>query len=257
MYLPVTDRDRKLPKGKPLRIVMADSDATKVAEVAAYVGGKIPSTIRVCNRYPELLPLLKEELPDLLFLGFFDALNFFSICRMCRKNYEDLSIILLSRQTVIDDEMRRAASTQGATDIISTDLTELARILQPFMVSTAISFVGTGQTILTAMNEINEVGSNFFGPLAQGNYWRKSHVQLLDAYPTLPKWSANYFGMISCDEAVLQSQLTEQDLQGLRQWVHLYICECQRVIVDFGDILQNSALSPSAVQLLPAPVFFG
>jgi CheY-like chemotaxis protein len=257
MNLPATDQDIKLPNGGPLRIVMADSDATKIAEVAAYVGGKIPSTIRVCSRYPELLPLLKEELPDLLFLGFFDALNFFSICRMCRKNHEDLPIILLSRQAVIDDEMRRAALTQGANDIVSTDLGELARILQPFMVSTAISWVGTGQTILTAMNEINGVGSNFFGPLAQGNYWRKSHTQLLDEYPTLQKWSADHFGVMSCDKAVLQSQLTGQDLRGLRKWVHLYICECQRVIIDFGDILQNSDLSPAAIQLLPETFFLG
>jgi hypothetical protein len=255
MYSQVPDRDIKLPNGGPLRIIMADSDATKAAEVAAYVGGKIPSTIRVCNRYPELLPMLKEELPDLLFLGFFDALNFFSICRMCRKNYADLPIILLSRQAVIDDEMRRAALTQGANDIISTDLGELARILQPLMVSAAISVVGTGQTILTAMNEINGVGSNFFGPLAQGNYWRKSHAQLSNEYPTLQKWSADHFGVMSCDKAVLQSQLTEQDLWGLRKWVHLYICECQRVIIDFGDILQKSDLSHAAVQLLPEPVF--
>jgi hypothetical protein len=251
MHSRAANLDIILPNDGPLRIVMADSDMDKVAAVSSYVGGKVPSTIRECTKYPELLPLLKEELPDLLFLGFFDALNFLSICRMCRKNHEDLPIILLSRQAVIDEEMRRAVLNQGATDIVSTDPRELDRILQPFMLSAAISVVGTGQTILTAINEINGVSGNFFGPLAQGNYWRKSHAHLLDEYPTLKKWSADHFGVMSCDQAVLQSQLTKQDLQGLRKWVHLYVCECQRIIIDFGNILQNSNLSPTAIQLLP------
>jgi hypothetical protein len=251
MYSQSTTRDIKRSTDGPLKIIMADSDPDKVSTISSYIDRKTAAKIRVCKKYPELLPMLKEELPDFLLLGFFDALNSFSICRMCRKIHENLPIILLSRQTTIDDEMRRAALSQGATEIVSTDLAELGRILQLSVDNTEISVVGTGQNILTALKEINEVGNNFFGPLAQGNYWRKTHALLLAEHPVLQKWSADHFGAVSCEDAVLQSPLTEQNLRILRKWVQLYICECQRVIVDFGDILKNSDLSPLAIQLLP------
>jgi DNA-binding NarL/FixJ family response regulator len=291
MYLKAPDPVTKIASQKLLRIVVADSDAMKVATVSAFVDGKTSANVRACMKYPELLPMLSEELPDVLFLGFFDSLNFFSICRMCRKNYPQLPIVLLSRQTEISDEMRRAAINQGATDIITTALDRLDTILQPdwlqaaaaqtisqtgqlpqpepasptisqpptpsaktsqtARVAAVTSAIGTGKTILAAIQEIDAIGQQFFGPLAQGNYWRKTHTQLLPEYPDLQHWAADHFGVLSCTEPLQQTSLTVTDVQGLQKWVKLYIDECQRVIVDFGDIVKDSNLSPLAIQLLP------
>ncbi len=38
----------------------------------------------------------------------------------------------------------------------------------------------SGATLLAAMGEIVTISNNFFGPLAQGNYWRKAHDRSID-----------------------------------------------------------------------------
>jgi hypothetical protein len=104
--------------------------------------------------------------------------------------------------------------------------------------------------MLVAMLEISEIGSNYFGPLAQGNYWRKSHALLLTKFPTLQNWTADHFGKIGCDESIAQSQCTIADVRGLQQWVIAYIHECERIIVDFGEILRKSELLSQTRDLL-------
>jgi hypothetical protein len=169
---------------------------------------------------------------------------------------------MLSRQNSDDDyfhQFRRTAISMGATDVASGDLLQLDRLLQelpqqlPVLVTyaTGIDAVITVQTMLTALKEITEIGNNYFGPLAQGNYWRKAHARISDRFPILQHWSADHFGLIDCNETMLKTQFTREDLQALRSWVGGYLSECERIIVDFGGILKNSNLSPAALQLLP------
>lgn len=252
MYPATVDQNTGTTESSVIRILLAESDQTKFEQVVFFLEKRFHPSIRFCKKYSDLLPMLKEELPELLLLGTFDALNPFIVCRKCHETWELLPIIMLSRQASIDEADRQSAVSVGATDLVPNDLLPLDRLLlgyqqRPIATTNAI----TAQTMLTALREITEVGNNFLGPLAQGNYWRKTHSVITDEFPVLQHWSVSHFGIVSCHDGILQSQLTKQDLQGLRRWVHLYINECERIIVDFRDILRKSNLSPAAIQLLP------
>jgi CheY-like chemotaxis protein len=275
MYPKSDNQETPASNLSPIRILLADSDMSKVEQVISYTEKNFQPSVRICKSYSYLLPMLKEELPEVLLLGMFDALNFFAVCQKCHETWEHLPIILLSRQIVVEDHFRSIAIKKGAVDVVPTDLLELDRLLyelqlhsrkqlettlpevQPLKVNVKMvqtDSTPTAQTMLTAMREITEIGNNFFGPLAQGNYWRKVHASIVNEFPFLQNWSADHFGVISCDESILQSQLTEEDLRGLRRWVDLYIREGERIIVDFGGILKKSNLSYSAIQLLSSAV---
>jgi CheY-like chemotaxis protein len=261
MYLKVDDRNIKNTEPSSIRILLADSDPVKIGQVIAHVEKQFQPLVRVCQNYDDLLPMLRGELPEVLLLGMFDTLNSFAVCRKCHQTWEHLSIVMLSRQTSGDDyfhQFRRTAMNMGATDVVSNDLLQLNRVLQelPQQRSTltnpaGIDAVVTVQTMLTALKEITEIGNNYFGPLAQGNYWRKAHARISDQFPAIQNWSADHFGLIGCNETMLQTQFTPEDLQSLRSWVSGYLSECERIIVNFGGILKNSNLSPAALLLLP------
>jgi hypothetical protein len=107
--------------------------------------------------------------------------------------------------------------------------------------------------MLAAIEEIISVSNNYFGPLAQGNYWRKAHAQIIDEFPFITNWSADHFSKITCQEHILERELTAENIDNLRVWVNLFIKECERIIIDFRAILTNSDLSPLAKDLLITP----
>jgi CheY-like chemotaxis protein len=261
MYLEVGDRTINNTEPSSIRILLADSDSTKIEQVIAHVEQQFQPIVRVCQSYNDLLPMLRAECPEVLLLGMFDTLNSFAVCRKCHQTWEHLPIVMLTRQTSGDDyfhQFRRTAISMGATDVVSNDLLHLDRLLQglppqlPTVTNPAgIDTVITVQTMSLALKEITSIGNNYFGPLAQGNYWRKAHDRIRDQFPALQNWSADHFGIIGCNEIILQTQFTAEDLQGLQSWVGGYLSECERIIVDFGGILKNSNLSPAALLLLP------
>jgi hypothetical protein len=110
-----------------------------------------------------------------------------------------------------------------------------------------------GRDMLAALEEIVTVSNNYFGPLAQGNYWRKSHDRIIDEFPAIQNWSADHFSKLSCNESMLGQELTAEDIQSLRVWVRLFIEECERIIIDYRSILNNSNLPPLATDLLVRP----
>jgi CheY-like chemotaxis protein len=262
MYSEVGDLTINHPEPSSIRILLADSDSTKIGQVIAHVEKQFQPIVRVCQSYNDLLPMLRAECPEVLLLGMFDTLSSFAVCRKCHQLWEHLPIVMLTRQTASDDyfhQFRRTAIGMGATDIVSNDLLHLNRLLQglPPQLSTTVTNPAGIDTVITmqamsiALKEITEIGNNYFGPLAQGNYWRKAHARISDRFPVLQNWSADHFGIIACNETILQTQFTTEDLQGLQSWVGGYLSECERIIVDFGGILKNSHLSPAALLLLP------
>ncbi len=258
MYPKIDERNIKPNSNSPIRILLADSDIEKIAKVITIAEANCQPLISVCNNYADLKSMLTKELPELLLLGTFGMLNYFDICYECRQISKDLPIVILSRHNTIDDYFyyfRQFVITKGATDVITHDLLQLERVFQrlPQPVILAETEIATVvmQTMLMAIREITEVGNNYFGPLAQGNYWRKSHARIVDSFPNLENWSSDHFGIISCNETILQAQFTDKDLTSLCQWVSAYISECERIILDFRGILRNSNLSPVALQLMP------
>ncbi len=260
MYPKTSDLNLQTISTSPSRITIAEADPEKIARVEAYIQQHFQQSIRVCKTYAELLPMLEAQLPDLLLLGILDRFNSFDTCQECRQSWPQLPIVLLSRQTVVDSyfhQFRKLALTKGANDVVTDDLLQLERLIlglrdRATISATPESMVSNIRVLamLTTLREINEMGNNYFGPLAQGNYWRKSHASIIDRFPALANWSADHFGIISCNEEIVQSYCTEAEIQAIRHWFAAYLRECERIISDFRQILKNSKLSSQTIKLL-------
>ncbi|WP_373543947.1 hypothetical protein [Chamaesiphon sp.] len=108
----------------------------------------------------------------------------------------------------------------------------------------------SGKMMLAGLEEIVTISNNYFGPLAQGNYWRKTHARIVDEFPFIANWSADHFSKIDCQANILERELTDEDIQSLQVWVMMFVEECERIVVDYRTTLKNSNLSPSAKNLL-------
>jgi CheY-like chemotaxis protein len=266
MYPKFDELNTTTTHSSSIRILLADADVAKAEQVTSFVGQNLQASIRVCKNYHDLVPMLQADLPELLLLGILDRFNSLDTCHECHQIWTQLPIVLLSRQNSIDNyfqNFRRLALTKGATAVVTHDLRQLDELIRSVAAQQKNSIAlmmelppseiianVAAQDLLAAINEINEIGSKYFGPLAQGHYWRKSHDRLVTEFPSLQNWSADHFGSISCDDSIRQSQSTIEDIRDLRRWVGAYINECERIIIDFGEILQNSQLSRSTLELL-------
>ncbi len=241
----------------PIRVVLAESILAEISLIKTSLINISHVVITTVHTYEELLSSIVKDQPELVLLGSIDIVNYFEIYRECQKIRPALPIVLLSKQPITNDSFRQAVQSYGVTDIVcSNDLIRLSEIFSEFQVKDQANYnsslqpVITGQMILTGLNEIITVSNNFFGPLAQGNYWRKSHTSLVDEYPFLQNWTANHFSQIDYNQNIPDQELTKEDIQCLQQWVHLFVQECERIIVNFREILVTSDLSAVAQNLL-------
>lgn len=261
----------------PLRILLAASDPAEIVRIRSNIDEEFQSGIKTAKDYDDLLALITQERPQLVLLGRIDKFNYFDICKECHRISEDLPIVLVSTQETISDSFRKLVKTCGLTDAIPQDAVKLNQLLQgasrefgqltsssrnpppppasrnldrsieqPKIQQPTIA----GKNMLAGLEEIVTISNNYFGPLAQGNYWRKAHARIVDEFPFIGNWSADHFSKISCDESILERALTAEDIHSLRVWVMMFIEECERIIVDFRSILTNSDLSPPAKSLL-------
>jgi AmiR/NasT family two-component response regulator len=257
-------------KSRANGVLLAESDPVEVARIRADIDPEFHNIIKVVKSYEELLERIAEQRPELVLLGRIDKFNYFDTCKECQLIHQDLPIVLLSRQEVINSSFLKLAVSRGLTDIINPDpikLNQLFRSLKndslPPSLDLSIDRIEdlsidttearssiTGKMMLAALGEIVIITNNYFGPLAQGNYWRKSHTSIVNDLPSLQNWSADHFSKINCNDLTLERELTNEDIQNLRIWVRIFIGECERIIVDFGVILNNSDLSSIAKDLL-------
>lgn len=257
--LPTTQSpNNTLQSNSLVRIFLADTDPKIASQIIANTDPEFQHCIEVYKNYYDLLEKIAKEPPNLLIVGKIDNFNSFDVCHECHKLRDDLKIAILSRQSVIDDSFRKLALSKGAMDIITNDPQQLHILFQrlnksssdPGHTRVASQSIITGQMMLAALKEITEIGSNYFGALAQGNYWRKSQARIVDEFPSLRNWSVDHFGNISCNENTLHEELTDEDLDSLQTWVRLFIEECERIIVDFREILTNRNLSSTSQKIL-------
>jgi hypothetical protein len=241
------------------RILLAESDPLEVVRITSNTDAKFRDRIKIVKSYNELVVSIAKEPPQLLMLGRIDKSNYFEVCQDCHKFWPDLPIVLISRQDIINTSFYEVVKSYGVTDIISNDFTKLNHLLQTLNLGQELidrpapNPKATGRMLLTGLDEIVAFSSTYFGVLAQGNYWRKSHARVAEKFTFIQKWSADHFGKLDCDDSILEQALTEKDVCILRLWVQLFIEECERVIVDYGNILNNSDVSPLAKDLLNKP----
>ncbi|MFA9202290.1 MAG: hypothetical protein ACEQSC_01980, partial [Candidatus Nanopelagicaceae bacterium] len=235
-----------------VRIVLAESSLSEIDLIRMSVVNISQVEITVTSTYNQLIENIIKEQPQLVLLGNIDVVNYFEICRECHKISSEIPIILLSQQEVVNDSFQQVLQSYGLTDIIcSSDSEKLYQFIAKLKTKhlsineAQAELTATGRVILVALEEIVAVSNKYFGPLAQGNYWRKAHTQLVDQFPFLQNWSSDHFSQITCDQKILDLELTAADIQSIRQWVHFFIKECERIIVDFQEILENSNFSPT------------
>ena len=247
--------DADLPS---IQVVLAESNPFEVDRIKLNINQEFQSGIRVAKSYDDLIAMITVELPQLVLLGRIDRFNYFDICKDCHKIREKLPIFLISREESISDSFLKLAKTRGLTDIIEPDPVKLNLLFQtigkpiylPQIRKPSVELPIVGQTMLAWLEEIIEISNNYFGPLAQGNYWRKSRAQIIDEFPLISNWSVDHFSKISCDQSILNQELTDEDIQSLQVWICMFIGECERIITDYRAILSNSNLSLTAKDLL-------
>ena len=260
-----------------IKILLAESDPAEVARLRTNIDQEFHGGIQVAKNYDELLERITEQQPQLVILGRIDRFNYLDLSRECHKIQQDLSIVLLSQKRIISESFRHLVKNCGLTDVVNQDPANLNQLLQalldrpadqqptnppqPTIATTSQPPINRspseptidGQMMLAGLEEIVTISSTYFGALAQGNYWRKAHAGIVDEFPFASNWSADHFGKLSCHEKILEQELTAEDIQSLRIWVQLFIRECERVIIDFGAILNDSARSLPAKHLLTKP----
>jgi hypothetical protein len=250
--------DAELPS---IQVVLAESNPFEVDRIRLNVDREFQAGIRVARSYDELIAKISEESPQLILLGRIDRFNYFDICKDCHEIREKLPIFLISREETISASFLKLAKTRGLTDIIEPDPVKLNLLFQtigkpaylPQISEPSFGLPIVGQTMLKWLEEIIAISNDYFGPLAQGNYWRKSRERIIDEFPFVSNWSVDHFSKISCDESILQRELTDEDIQSLRVWTCMFIEECERIITDYRSILNNSNLSLLAKDLLIKP----
>jgi hypothetical protein len=258
-----------------IKILLAEANPVEFDRIRSNVDQEFRDLIQVVQNYEDLLTRLTLDIPQLLLIGRIDKFNYFDICKECHKLRQDLPIVLISREEKISESFRNLAITRGLTDVVDADPVQINKlfltlkptsqiqqirsqslqpIAQPVKVQPASDWSSDlpiiGKTMLAWLETIVAISNNYFGPLAQGNYWRKTHTQIIDKFPLIANWSVDHFGKISCHESILARELTDEDIQCLRVWVQMFVEECERIIVDFTSILDNSDLSILAKTLL-------
>lgn len=246
---------------------------------------QLGATVYHCSTRKELLDFCDRLNPELLLLGTLPKTNSLDLFRQCRNSWDKIPVILLAHQPVVNDYFRDWAMKQGVNDVVSSYpqnfpqvQTAVKDLLFPLLQLNGENSTGTSSKVIPlkprikisadptpkttevsryqtaiALNEISEFGRKYFGDLAIGNYWRKSQTYLQESYPLLINWSADHWGkfdQITADPLAKETLLSVEELESLRTWVLLFTKECERIVVDFPQLLQQYSKSSINCQFL-------
>ena len=231
---------------RPHLVILGKIDRSSYSEIA-----------QACHKIQPNLPIVLLSSQGIIIDSFRQLVKTCGLTDVITRNSHDLNQLL---QTVAKTvSLQPAAKSLGkptaqpnrqhlASEPLGTPPT--TPTLPPPPPSGAGQRAISGGVMLAALAEIVKVSNNYFGPLAQGNYWRKAHARIVDEFPFVADWSADHFSNIDCTQSMLEQELTAADIHSLQIWVGLFIEECERIIIDYRSILKNSDLSPPAQDLL-------
>jgi DNA-binding NarL/FixJ family response regulator len=105
--------------------------------------------------------------------------------------------------------------------------------------------------VLTALNQITDYSMNYFGAMAIGNYWKKTQANTVLEHPWLECWTVDFRGAIAYfSEAIPSEKLTSEQVQSLKVWVKCFLNECDRIIVDYSQMLAKMGVSEHVKQII-------
>ncbi len=116
-----------------IRIVIAESNQVVLKRLIETIEGIGKWIVYPCSEYTELIQTLSSGATDLLILGNVEHGSCFEICRLCRKEWADLPIILVTQDAVISDVYRQWVSEKGFGDVVSSNPANhngLVRVIQ-------------------------------------------------------------------------------------------------------------------------------
>jgi hypothetical protein len=238
------------------QILLAESSPLEAARIRFAIDKEFQPRISVIKNFNNLIENITKKRPQIVVLGKIDKDNYFETCEELYKIYKDLPVILISKQEVVSKSFHQAVKFYDIVEFVSNDFIKLNQLLQELSLhqqdidEKSPEAMITGESMLLCLEEISKASSNYFGELAQGNYWRKAHSCTVKEFPFILNWSVNHFGKISCDESISKKGLTEKDIQSLRFWVQAFVAECERIITNYTGILNDSDISSTAKNLL-------
>jgi hypothetical protein len=233
---------------KKIEVVLAESDPAQVVIIRSNINNNFQNIIQVVKDYSGLLEAVAQNKPQLVILGRLNVFNYFELGEKLHKLQDNLQIVLVFREAVISS-YNKALRDSGIMVITTEDYEKLDQILSTLDIPIVLPQI-TGEIILTILDEIVATSSKYFGTLSLGNYLRKAHAQVLVESLFIQNWSADHFGEIGCHESILNRELTDEEVQVIRLWVHKFIDECERTKVDFRAILEESNISLTAKYFL-------
>jgi hypothetical protein len=264
--------DKPYQKKQLIHLALAESKPTVSQVILQEIKKDNRWVPDICSNYQQLVQTVTQQSSDLILLGKLEDLNWLEVCRRCLKQWQNLPIILLVDQLEVSDFFRKWVTDRGVRDVISVHPQNVhqfqkALIRNILKITIADSSQNnqnideeansdksdtlTWEAALVALNRLTKYSSSYLGPLAIANYWKKSHASLVSLHPSLEYWKVDYQGQISCPFISEQIEpLTLVQLQDVQTWVRAFLKECERVIVDFSQILQAKSLSADVSKLI-------
>jgi hypothetical protein len=264
--------DKPYQKKQLIHLALAESKPTVSQVILQEIKKDNRWVPDICSNYQQLVQTVTQQSSDLILLGKLEDLNWLEVCRRCLKQWQNLPIILLVDQLEVSDFFRKWVTDRGVRDVISVHPQNVhqfqkALIRNILKITIADSSQNnqnideeansdksdtlTWEAALVALNRLTKYSSSYLGPLAIANYWKKSHASLVSLHPSLEYWKVDYQGQISCPFISEQIEpLTLVQLQDVQTWVRAFLKECERVIVDFSQILQAKSLSADVSKLV-------
>jgi hypothetical protein len=264
--------DKPYQKKQLIHLALAESKPTVSQVILQEIKKDNRWVPDICSNYQQLVQTVTQQSSDLILLGKLEDLNWLEVCRRCLKQWQNLPIILLVDQLEVSDFFRKWVTDRGVRDVISVHPQNVhqfqkALIRNILKITIADSSQNnqnideeansdksdtlTWEATLVALNRLTKYSSSYLGPLAIANYWKKSHASLVSLHPSLEYWKVDYQGQISCPFISEQIEpLTLVQLQDVQTWVRAFLKECERVIVDFSQILQAKSLSADVSKLI-------
>jgi CheY-like chemotaxis protein len=283
---------------RSLVVVLADSSLSNRSAVVEELRKDDHLAIG-CGECSEVEKALSQQIPDLLLLGNLSEISYLEAYRKYSSLYQDLPIILLTKEPTINQFFRDWAVSKGVNDVLSSctenlyllrekmrrfayseleakiseipvtvapmslvsepiqeSHSKVSEILNPTLAS--LPFISsaslTYDRAITMLNEITEFSKKYFGEMVLGNYWKKAYKSSVAEHPWLSCWLIEYNGAISYfSEDIPQEQLTDEQYQSLKLWVSGFLKECDRIIGDYTELLQQKGLSIQINQIISAP----
>lgn len=223
----------------------------------------------------QLMVLLAQQPIQLLLLGELEGENCFAVFRDFRKRWPMLPVILISHQPV-SDVFRDWVIQRGINDVFYSHPDHFSALSRAIVRNINQGAIGgtmpiqdlsipatkrfpleeatialNGDMLKSALEELNQFCSHYFGTLALGNYWRKAYQKAIVEYAELDPWSVDYQGNFTVVSKFLYQPLAPKQLKGIKIWIQFFIQECERIIVDFADLLAKEPFSPVLKQILP------